>query len=176
MANSVGAPGLVRAAAFPSLTDFDPVLTTIFNQHLGAIPPKMSLLFRELNSTKGKETDLRIGSYPDPKPFKGQIDYRSPEPDYDITYTHTEFADGFAVERKMLDDMQYDNIFDSPARLGMAFARKIEKDAASVFNNAFTASATAGYDAVALCSSSHPRGKGDTANTIDNSETLALSV
>jgi phage major head subunit gpT-like protein len=160
---------------FLSLTDFDPILSEIFYQHLGPPPPIREMLFNVQSSSKSKETDQRIGSVGDPQPFTGQINYRAIEPDYDVTYTHTEWADGLKFERKLLDDMQYGPIFGSAQDFGLAFGRKREKDAASVFNNAFTAGATAGYDAVALCSSSHPRGESDTGNTIDNSLTLALS-
>lgn len=165
-----GAPGLQYGANFNSLRDLDPVLTEIFYQHLMPRAPKASVFFRTLGSTKMKETDQRIGGFRDPQEFKGQIDYRGADPDFSVTYTHTEYADGFKVERKLFDDMQYEGIFSAPAEMGTAFGRKREKDAASVFNNAFT---TEGYDSAELCADDHPRSESDTT-AVDNEATLAL--
>jgi len=168
-----GVPGITMAASFPELTDLDPVLTEIFYQHLVPTTPQMDALFRLTTSTKGQEVDLRVGSIANPEPFRGQVDYHGIESDYSITYKHTEFADGIEIERKLLDDAQYAGIFDSAAMLAQSFSRRRDDDAASVFNHAFSSSYT-GYDSVALCSDSHPRGKNN-ATVVDNSYALALS-
>ena len=133
--------------------------------------PKASLFFRTLGSRKAKETDQRVGGFHDPQPFTGQIDYRGADPDYSVEYSHTEYANGFKVERKLFDDMQYESIFSSASEMGTAFGRKREKDAASVFNNAFS---TTGYDSKALCEDDHPRSSSD-STAVDNEATLALS-
>jgi hypothetical protein len=52
--------------------------------------------------------------------------------------------------------------------------RKREKDAAGVFNNAFTASGYNGGDGVSLCDGSHPYSPSN-ASTQDNEGTTALS-
>ena len=158
---------------FTQLTDLDPVLTEIFYQQYEQVQPVGQMVFNMLTSDKSKETDLRIGSFRDPREFEGAVEYQTVLPDYEITYTHTEYADGFIVERKLFDDMQYGPIFASASEMGTAFGRKREKDRAGVFNNAFTAGGTAGYDGVALVSASHPRSKSD-ATTVSNTLTLAL--
>lgn len=163
------------AENFTQLTDLDPVLTEIFYQNYRQVPPIRERIFGIRRSTKGKETDLRIGSFTDPRVFNGVVEYETIQRDYDITYTHTAYAKGFIVERELMDDMQYDGIFSAASEMGTAFARKQEKDAASVFNNAFTAGATAGYDGVALCSASHPRSRTD-ATTVSNTLTLPLTT
>lgn len=168
-----GAPGITMAANFASLMDLDPVLTEIFYQQYNLISPVRPVLFRELTSSKAKETDQRIGSFSDPEVFTGQINYESVMPDYDVTYTHQEFVKGFKVERKALDDQQYEPVFTSASEMGTAFARKVEKDAASVFNNAFSASYT-GYDGDSLCDDDHALGESN-ATTADNALALALS-
>lgn len=159
---------------FTQLTDFDPILDEIFHMSYDQVPDMINTLFGVRGSNKAKETDLRVGSFRDPVELEGRIEYQTPQADFEIEYVHTEYASGFMVERKMLDDMQYDGIFDSASQMGTAFARKRQKDAASVFNNAFTAGATAGYDGVALCSDSHPLSESDTT-TVDNNLALALT-
>lgn len=166
-----GAPGIQMAANFSSLTDLDPVLTEIFYQHLGDPDPMLETMYRVLNSNKAKETDLRIGSFGQPQAWKGQLEYDGADADYDITYTHTKYARGFKVERELLDDQQYNNIFTRPEELASKFQVKIEVDAASVFNNAFS---TNGYDGTTLCSDSHPRSETD-STAVDNKAVLALS-
>jgi phage major head subunit gpT-like protein len=90
-----------------------------------------------------------------------------------VTYTHTEFADGFQVERALLDDMQYEGIFTSASQMGTAFARKQEKDAWSAFNNAFSSSYL-GYDSKALCADDHPQSETD-STAVDNKSVAVLS-
>lgn len=161
---------------FTQLTDLDPVLTEIFYQHYNQIAPKRASIFGVRSSSKAKETDLRIDSFSDPTPFNGTVEYETPDRDYEVEFTHTQFTKGFMIERALMDDMQYENIFSQASNMGTAFARKQEKDAASVFNNAFTASAPyLGYDSVALCSDSHPRSRTD-ATTVDNNLALALNA
>lgn len=159
---------------FPQLSDLDPVLSGIFFQQYEALPAYRNLIFGVRQSDKAKETDLRIGSLGDPLAFDGTVVYDSADPDYAIEYTHVEYTRGFQVERKLLDDGQYAGIFDQASALGVAFARKQEKDAASVFNNAFSVAAP-GYDGLPLCSDSHVRSQSD-ATTISNTRTDALSA
>lgn len=163
--------GYQRASEFPQLVDLDPILTDIFYQHLPELDPMLEMFFRVLDSSKAKETDLRVGSFGDPEAFTGQVHYDAADPDYEVEYVPTEYTSGFKVQRAMIDTMQYNNIFERPEDMARAFGRKIEKDAASVFNNAFS---TAGYDAVSLCNDSHPRSSTD-STAVDNNATLALT-
>ena len=88
------------------------------------------------------------------------------------SYTHVQFARGFTVERALWDDDQYNIINKKPAGLALAAMRKREKDAASVFNNAF--SAETGGDGAELCASDHPYSPTN-AGTQSNEGTTALS-
>jgi phage major head subunit gpT-like protein len=159
---------------FTQLSDLDPVLSEIFFQQYEALPAYRALMFGLRESDKAKETDLRIGSLGDPLAFDGTVVYDSADADYSIEYTHVEYTRGFQVERKLLDDAQYSGIFDQAAALGVAFGRKQEKDAASVFNNAFDV-ASPGYDGLPLCSASHPRSQTD-STTVSNTRSDVLSV
>lgn len=160
---------------FTQLTDFDPVLTDIFYQHyereLGV--GGVLSIFNIQDSSKAKETDLRLGTFKDPVEFTGTVEYTDAERGYEVEYSHTEYALGFQVTRSMADDLQYGGIFGSAEEMGIAFARKIRKDAASVFNNAFSTSFT-GYDSKPLCEDDHPRSRTD-STAVDNELALALT-
>lgn len=160
---------------FTQLTDYDPILTDIFYQHytqeLGS--GGVMQLFNQLASSKAKETDLRVGGFKDPVEFNGTIEYTDAERGYEVEYSHTEYALGFQVERKLHDDQQYGNIFGRAEELGTSFARKRRKDGASVFNNAFSTSFN-GYDAKPLCETTHNRSRTDTT-AVSNELTLALN-
>lgn len=161
---------------FRSLTELDPVLREVFFLQYDQIPARGGAFINELSSTKGAEFDQRVGSFGDPEDFSvaGQITYDEAQPDYMITYRHKKYAKGFVVEQDMLDDNQYSGILDRAANMGTSFSRFVQKDQASILNNAFTAGTTAGYDAVALCSASHPRSQSD-ATAVSNTAALALN-
>ncbi len=111
----------------------------------------------------------------------GRVQYDDRNKGYKTTYTHAEFAKGFVVQRKLIDDNRFDIITDDASALGDSAFRKREKSAASVFNNAFTSTTNAdGFstllaDGVVLCSASHPR-SADDATTQSNAGTLALTA
>ena len=160
---------------FPQFVDFDPVLTDVFYQHynhdLG--DGGVMRLYNMQTSNKAKETDLRVGSFRDPKPFTGKIEYTDVERGYEVEYDFPELASGFQVTRKMRDDMQYAGIFASASEMGTSFARLRRKDGASVFNNS-TSGSFLGYDAKALCANDHPRSRTD-STSVDNLLATALT-
>ena len=157
---------------FTQLTDLDPVLTELFYQHYQNEFGLGARVFNIQGSSKAKETDLRVGSFRDPVVLRGQIEYQTVLGDYEIEYVHEKYGSGFQVERELFDDMQYGPIFAAASEMGTAFARKREKDMASVFNNAF--SGVLGYDGKVLCADDHPRGKFN-STAVDNKATLALN-
>lgn len=159
---------------FTQLTDLDPVLTEIFYQSYQEHPQMRQQVFGMRSSSKAKETELRVGSFGDPTEFNGTVEYETPARDYEIVYTPKHFTKGFVVEQTMLDDMQYDGIFASASEMGRAFARKQEKDAWSVFNNATSASYL-GYDSKALLANDHPQSRTD-STAVDNLLALALTA
>lgn len=154
------------SAGFQFLTDLDPILGEIFFQGYRQITPSLlGSIIGVRTSVKGKETNRRVGSFGDPQAWEGQVHYDDASPDYEIEWRHTTYTNGFKVERELLEDNQYSGIFDSASNLGQSFNRKVVKDEASIFNNAF--SGVLGYDGVVLCSDSHPRSQTD-ATAVDN--------
>lgn len=137
-----------------------------------AATSRIPQLFNVATSTKAQEHDLGVGGMADWAEYKGTIEYDDLEQGFKTTYTHVEFAKGFAVERKLVDDDLYNIINQRPRALAISAMRKREKDAASVFNNAFSSSYTGG-DAIALCGS-HPYSPSN-ASTQSNAGSTALS-
>jgi len=158
---------------FGSLVDLDPVLDEVFFDHYTQPTDMLETIFNVQESSKNKETDLRVGGFSDPVDFDqhGSIVYDTADEGYEVEYSHTQWVRGFQITQVMLEDMQYNAIFDSAANMGTAFGRKRAKDRASVFNNAFS---TTGYDVKALCADDHPRSKSD-STSVDNNLTLALN-
>jgi hypothetical protein len=77
---------------------------------------------------------------------------------------------GYAITRKAIDDNLYKGQF-KPTQLGLnkAFNQFKEREAAAIFNNAFTYDNTIGGDGKAMCATDHPYDGGTWANrpTID---------
>ena len=154
-----------------------PGLRRIFYDQYAALAAesRIPMLFNVTTSSKAQESDVGIGAFADWKEYKGTIEYDEMEQLFKKTYTHTQFARGFSVERALYDDDQYNIINKKPAGLAMAAMRKREKDAASVFNYAFTDStAYHGADGEELCASTHELSPTN-ASTQTNAGTTALS-
>lgn len=154
----------------------EPGLRSIFEIQRAALAAesKIPMLYNVQTSSKAAEHNLGIGGFGDWVEYKGRIDYDGNERGFQTNYVHTEFVRGFKVERKLVDDDLYNIINPQPRGLALAAMRKREKDAASVFNNAFSSSYVGG-DAVALCSASHPYSPSN-ATVQSNKGTTALSV
>ena len=103
-----------------------------------------------------------------------QLTYEDPVQMYDVTYTHKEYSLGFKVSEVMVEDDLYGVMNKKPARLAVSARRTAENHAASVFNNAFSTSYTGG-DAKPLCSTSHPRADGGTAQSNASSTGITLT-
>ncbi len=154
----------------------DPGLRAIFEQQAQALSAsaKAPLLFNVQSSNKAVEYDLSVGGFQDVPEYEGAIEFDEPSQNYRSSYTHKEYALGFKVERKLVDDDLYNIINGRPAGLAISATRTRETHAASVFNNAFSSSYTGG-DAVCLCSDSHPHGPDNSGSTQDNAGSTALS-
>ena len=113
----------------------------------------------------------------------GRVNYDDRNKGYETTYTHKEFAKGFTVQRKLVDDNLLDTVFNDARQLGDSAFRFREKMAAALFINAFTDTGTdefgfaiAQADGVGILSAAHPNSPSDTGTTQSNEGTLALSA
>ena len=133
----------------------------------------LPILFSIQDSAKAVEHDLQTGDTLDFAPLVGSVPYDEMGEGYRTDYTHAEFARGYKIERKLVDDDQYNVINRRPRLLAVATRRRREFDGASVFNNSFNSSITGG-DSQPLCASAHP--SRNSSNTYSNTGTLPLTA
>lgn len=155
----------------------EPKLRKVFYETYDEVPEQYSKLFKVHNSKKAQEIDYGVGAFKpwtkfgtsmskvgDSEPMPS-VHYQKIPAGLERIYIHEEFAEGFMVERKFVDDEQYRVIEKMPADLARAGRYKVEEDAHSVFNNAFT---NKGYDGKPLIAADHPLlGGGTCSNYVD---------
>lgn len=147
----------------------EPKLRKVFYETYKEVPEQYSKIYNIKTSNKAKETDYGLGAFRPWKKFGNSfttvgnteemptVEYQKIHPGLERTYIHEEFASGFMVERKFVDDEMYDVIEKLPKDLARAGRYKVEMDAASMFNDALVASPTAKiYDGQPLFSNAHP--------------------
>lgn len=147
----------------------EPKLRKVFYETYKEVPEQYSKIYNIKTSNKAKETDYGLGAFRPWKKFGNSfttvgdsvdmptVEYQKIHPGLERTYIHEEFASGFMVERKFVDDEMYDVIEKLPKDLARAGRYKVEMDAASMFNDALIASPTAKiYDGQPLFSTAHP--------------------
>lgn len=93
---------------------------------------------------------------------------------YKKTFTHQTYMVELPIQKELIEDNQYSDVIDAASQLGDSAALKREVDAASVFNNAASASYL-GADGVALASDSHPNGPTVSGTQDNNFAATALT-
>lgn len=181
----------------------EPKLRKVFYETYQEIPSQFDKVFHIKKSKKAKETDYRIGAMRPWQMFGSgasstykttttggttvvtpypSIQYQTIPPGAENVYVHEEFADGFIVERKFIDDEQYGVIEKMTKDLARAGRAKVEMDAAQFVADGFTddVSESTGdptkaiYDGEALFSANHPLLNSN--GTVSNLITTKLSV
>jgi len=147
------AGGVVSSSQYPLL--LEPKLRKIFFDTYDEVEEQYSKVFQVKSSTKAQETDYHMAGVGlwEEKESMGPVGYETIESGLTNTYIHKEYAKGIMVERKFIDDEQYDQIEKLPKSIARKGRATVEITAAAVLNNAFTVN---GYDGVPLCSDSHP--------------------
>lgn len=154
-------------------------ITKLFYDELEQLPDLVGTVFQIAKSNDAYEVSSETGALDDFSEFTGTVSYGSQNQGYDVRMTPLEFTKGIQIERKLYDDDRH-NIWQSrPKELANAANRTRQKDAARLFNNAFSVD-TKFYshsEGVALCSDSHTTTSGaSTATGFDNLVTSALSA
>ena len=147
----------------------EPKLRKVFYDTYKEVPEQFSKIYNVKTSKKAKETDYGVGAFRPWTQFGNkmstvgdstsmpQVKYQKIHPGLERTYVHEEFASGFMVERKFVDDEMYDVIEKLPKDLARAGRYKVELDAVTPFNEALKATPTANiYDSQPLFSHTHP--------------------
>ena len=163
--------GIVASEQFGYL--LDPGLRKIFMDEFGQPDSTIDKLYGVEKSSKAVEYDLGIGGMGDLEEFNGTIGYDDFKQQYRVSYTHREWVKGIKIERKLVDDDQYNVINSRPKLLAMVARRTREKHGMSLFNNAFNTTVFSGGDGLSLCNDAHTFV--GTTSTQDNLLTAALS-
>ena len=160
-----------------------PGLKSIFDIAMSSPPNMVDTLFSIESSTRFEESYQGMGALGTVPVFDGTIAYHDFDAGYRTDIRNYEMAMGIAVERRLVDDDQYNQINRRASNMASAFNNTIETDAANVFINAFTDSgtnrmgqSTNGADGVALLSAAHPDSPANANSTQSNEGTLALTI
>ena len=160
-----------------------PGLKSIFDIGMSRPRPIMEMLFGVQSSTRFEEQYQGRGAQGWVPPFDGTVPYHDFDAGYRTDIRNYEFAMGMSVERRLVDDDQYNQINRRASNMSDSFNNTIETDAANVFINGFTDSGTnrmgasvAGADGVGLLSTAHPYSPSNTGTTQANEGTLALTI
>jgi len=164
-----------------------PGLSKAFYIGYGRRPSQIDAIYNVESSTRGNEQLLGVGNISSNgwNDFEktGRVQYADFARGYKFTATHAEFARGMGVQRKLVDDDQFNIINRQATALGDSLFRFREKSAALFFINSFTSSGTdingfaiAGSDGVAICSASHPRNPDNAATVDSNTSSAALTA
>lgn len=160
---------------------FDSLLTPIIYHHfdLGAnsVPSLRRRLFNVMESQRAEENGTGMGGMsPDAwdqykaSGSKGSLDM---DQLFTQTYTHQEYPVRLMIEKKLMLNDQYDRIGRVVQRAGISAEQKMELDAFSLLNNAFSTSFN-WSDGKPVCSATHPRARTGSA-TYSNRGTSALT-
>ena len=166
-----------------------PKYRKVFYETYDEVPEEYSKIFHVKNSRKAREYEFGMGAMgawqefgsstaavPAGNPMPS-INYVTVPKGLERVYVHKEFAQGFMIERKFLDDEQYGVLEKMTKDLARAGRYKVETDAASFFNNAFDNigvdtppdEATI-YDGKPLFAHDHPLLGGGTASNLIEGE------
>lgn len=162
---------MLQSATYGRL--LEPGLRKIFMESYNEIGEQYSQVFSVLDSKKAIETDLRVGGFGlwEKKDSAGSVQYQDPTGTQPLQYIHEEFASGFSVERKLVDDEQYNTIGKMSAALARAARATIETKAATILNTGVEGGTGVnapvnGFDGKPLISASHVRLDGGTMSNI----------
>lgn len=154
-----------------------PGLRKIYDKHQKMHKDYLSLIFNVENSSKAQEFSLGVGELGTMTEWQdsgAKVDYEDFGKGFKTTFTHKKYSKGIQLERELLDDDLYAEIKKRVRKLSRVVYFTTQKHAASVFNNAFSASHT-GPDAKALCATDHPKMPGS-SSTYSNKGTAALDA
>lgn len=154
-----------------------PELATVYFDRYEAEPEVRPQVFKEETSGRDKETDSAVSGFSllIQTSELGPLDYEDPNQMFKTVYSHLKYTKGFKVSEELVEDDQHNVIRAMPAALGKATKRTQEYYAAAVLNNAFTPTSTSYGDGKPLCSTSHTRADGGTAQSNANSTGLTLT-
>lgn len=159
--------------------DYQPVVYQFFMAGMDLVPSIIPALYNVQNSTVANEYRLGMEGTDvegwDTYKNTGISGYADFDRGFPKTFHHETYTRRFKLLQEYIEDGTMGIAEDALRGLGISAAQKRERDAASVFNYAWTASAPyLGPDGVALCSASHPYSQSNTG-VYNNTGTAAFS-
>jgi len=135
-----------------------PGLFRILFNEIDRQPNQWMQVFNVDSSKRAYEEDLKMAGLGSmvAKPEGENVTFDVPLIGSSVRYTHSPYGIGWRVTREMWDDDLYGVMRKMPSEVGKAASYRVEVDAWSVLNNAFSSSYT-GLDGLALCHVSHTR-------------------
>ncbi|MFH0899306.1 MAG: hypothetical protein V2A73_01625 [Pseudomonadota bacterium] len=130
------------------------------------------------SSKKAQETDYQMTGLGSASAINedGDVAYDTPISGSTKVYTHATNGLGYKITPEMVRHEQYGQMTKMEKSLTRALIDKQEVDATSVLNNAFSTSYTGFTAAESLCSTSHARLDGGTANSNRPATDINLGV
>jgi phage major head subunit gpT-like protein len=153
----------------------EPGLREIYDDTFKEIPEVYASIFHVVSSGVDVERDSAVSGFSLAiETAEGApISYEDPVQMYDVSYVHKKYTLGFKVSEELYDDDRYNIINKKPAALARSMRRTSEYLGAVLFNNAFTSGT--GGDAKYLCSVTHPRADGGTAQSNASGSGITLT-
>lgn len=151
-----------------------------WNSGYTELPDMTSTFYRVLDGKFQTDRFSSVGALGELQAFTGTVQYDDLSQGYDTSVTPLEFALGFAIERRLKDDMLFD-IMDGRAQ-GLAHSAYYTRQthAARPFNNAFSVDTFfyTNTEGVSMCSDSHTSTSTatSTATGFDNRITSSLNA
>lgn len=157
--------------------ELDPSIRQIFFDRYDEEKQVMPLIFNVGTSSKDTEVDSATTGFGKLQQTSelGALDYEDPVKMYKTTYSHLKYTKGFKVSQELVEDDQNNVIAKMPRALAKSVVYTTEYWGASVLNNAFSTSYTSYGDGKPLCSTSHTRADGGTAQSNASSTGVVLS-
>ena len=140
------------------LKELLPGLNALFGMEYGRYQEEHKEIYAIEKSDRSFEEEVKLSGF-GAAPVKNEgagISYDSAQEAFTARYTHETIALGFAITEEAVEDNLYDSLsarYTKALARAMAYTKQVK--AASLLNNAFSASYLMG-DGVALCSTSHP--------------------
>jgi len=135
----------------------------------------LPMFFDIQKSSRSQENHFGLGSLGLMQEWDGQVNYQEFAKGYEKSYRHTKYSLGMTVEEAILRFKEYGEIKKRANKLAYGVHKTLQKQGASVFNNAFNSNFT-GADGQSLCSASHRIAPGDDAGTQSNTGTYEMTV
>ena len=162
----------ITAAKMPDA--LDKTLTKLFSDAYREVPMDYKKIFGLEKDSTDYVKYSSVGTLGDIPEFTGAgLSALENEQLYDKTLTHVEYAAKYILQRKLMDDNKWKQIFDGVSLLGRSARITKEKKHWAILNEAFITEPSDG-DGTELCASDHPYSPTD-SGTQSNEGTTAFA-